>query len=404
MKPWMNLSAAVLATSLLVACGGDGGGADEGAVKPLSQLQPGERFAMETPLLAGGSQISHYVVHGVTPKGELVDSDRPGLVEGVRLSILESVTRDGQSSASAAHPTLMQPQFVNPVTLKQQQQAFYQQLWDALAEHEGTRDPQVILAEIDDLDARIVDLMDDVAASGVTLREYIAFYDRLDSMPGLADKTLAELNLREALSDVDKYSLFEANPPACPAGLARVVSQSGLSSYCRVPSTRKTAQVDPRAKTGLVIDSLTEPNVKGLLDAASTNEQLKDLIYRIQTEHRLRALDSIINTQAAMIQLANQRIVALNQALSENGQDDQRWKTYCAQHPELECVVANAPGFGAATANTVKRRLDELNASVQLGMIAMQSLISRRDEAYELTSTFLRKLQDPKTAIVSNMR
>ena len=130
MKSWIKLSAAGLAVSLLMACGG-GSDTDPGSVTPLSQLQPGERFAMETPLLDGSSQINHYVVHGVTPEGTLVENDRPGLLPGVRVPLLESVTRDGRSSTSV----------VNPETLKQQQQKFYQQLWNATAEHEGTRDP-----------------------------------------------------------------------------------------------------------------------------------------------------------------------------------------------------------------------------------------------------------------------
>ena len=164
MKSWTKLSVAGLAASLLIACGG-GSDTDPGGVTPLSQLPLGARFAMETPLLDGGSQINHYVVHGVTPEGALVETDQPGLLAGVRVPLLESVTREGRSSTSVA----------NPETLKQQQQKFYQQLWNATAEHEGTRDPQAILAEIDDLETRIVDLMDDVAASGVTLKEYIAF-------------------------------------------------------------------------------------------------------------------------------------------------------------------------------------------------------------------------------------
>ena len=250
MKSWIKLSAAGLAVSLLMACGG-GSDTDPGSATPLSQLQPGERFAMETPLLDGSSQINHYVVHGVTPEGTLVENDRPGLLPGVRVPLLESVTRDGRSSTSVA----------NPETLKQQQQKFYQQLWNATAEHEGTRDPQAILAEIDDLDTRIVDLMDDVAASGVTLGEYIAFYDQLDAIPELAGKELAELNLREALSDVDKVSVFKTALRECPAGLIRVISQSGLTSYCRVPSTTRTALAALPTKAGNPLAALPEPSV-----------------------------------------------------------------------------------------------------------------------------------------------
>ena len=391
MKSWIKLSAAALAASLLVACGGNGG-ADDGAVKPLSQMQPGERFAMETPLLAGGSQISHYVVHGVTPKGELVDSDRPGLVDGVRVSILESVTRDGRSSTSVA----------DPATLQKQQQAFYQQLWDAMAEHEGTRDPQVILAEIDDLDARIVDLMDDVAASGVTLREYIAFYDRLDAMPEFAGKELAELNLREALSDVDKYSVLEAAPPACPAGLTRVVSQSGLSSYCRVPSTRKTASADPHTEASSVLAALPEPNLRALIDAAPTELDLANRLVVLQLE-RLKNLEAHLRAVIEQTQIAAARVEQLQQALRENGEDDQKWKTYCAQHTELGCVSDDTPRFGVLMTTRVKGMLDSLSTTSQMDMLKLQILISRRNEAFDLINAFNKKMQDLRSAILTNL-
>jgi len=402
MKSWIKLSAAALAASLLVACGGNGG-ADEGAIKPLSQLQPGERFAMETPLLAGGSEISHYVVHGVTPEGELADSDQPGLVEGARVSILESVTRDGRSSTSVANPALVQPKSVNPATLQKQQQAFYQQLWDAMAEHEGTRDPRVILAEIDDLDTRIVDLMDDVAASGVTLREYIAFYDRLDAMPEFAGKELAELNLREALSDVDKYSVFEATPPACPAGLTRVVSQSGLSSYCRVPPTRKTAPADPRTQASSALAALPEPNIRALINAYRTETDLNTLMLSVFVEHT-EDLRVLLKAEVDRARITTARIEQLERALRENGQDDQQWKTHCAQYPELNCVSVDTPRFGAVMTNQVREMLDSLYGVSKMDMLRLQNLTSRYEETFDKFSTFVKQSQDAKTAIVSNLR
>ncbi|WP_306553925.1 hypothetical protein [Acidovorax sp.] len=388
MKSWIKLSAAGLAASLLLACGG-GGDTDPGGVTPLSQLQPGERFAMETPLLPSGSQLSHYVVHGVTPEGVLVESDRPGLLAGVRVPVLESVTRDGRSSTSVA----------NPDTLKQQQ-AFYQQLWNSTAEHEGTRDPQAILAEIDDLDTRIVDLMDDVAASGVKLKEYLAFYDRLDAIPELAGKELAELNLREALSDLDKVSVLKPTPAKCPDGQILVISQSRLFSYCRVqrPPTWKALAALP-TKAGNPLAELPEPSVSAVL--AENDSQA--LILAVARDRKF-AMEAQLHSQQKEFQEAQKRAAQLLSALSQNRNDDQKWKTYCAQHPDLRCVSSDTPNFGAVMAQRVQEMLDAMQSTSQMDMLRIQALISRWNEAMDMISNLLRKMQDAKLAVTINMR
>ncbi|MFD1709516.1 hypothetical protein FVQ98_10105 [Ottowia sp. GY511] len=190
MARWANWCAAALVAGAMAGCGGDGDRDGGAAVTPLSEMRPGEKFATETPLLAGGSQVSHYVVYGVTPQGALVDSDQPDLLAGERVPILEFVERDGRRSDTLAAPQ-EQAKILDPTKLQRIQVEFYQQLWDAVAEREGTRDPQAILAEIDDLDGRVVDLMDDVDASGVTLPQYLAFYDLLDEMPAFANNASA---------------------------------------------------------------------------------------------------------------------------------------------------------------------------------------------------------------------
>lgn len=392
MKSWIKLSAAGLAVSLLMACGG-GSDTDPGSVTPLSQLQPGERFAMETPLLDGSSQINHYVVHGVTPEGTLVENDRPGLLPGVRVPLLESVTRDGRSSTSVA----------NPEILKQQQQKFYQQLWNATAEHEGTRDPQAILAEIDDLDTRIVDLMDDVAASGVTLGEYIAFYDQLDAIPELAGKELAELNLREALSDVDKVSVFKTALRECPAGLIRVISQSGLTSYCRVPSTTRTALAALPTKAGNPLAALPEPSVSALIDAAVTANDLKALLIAVALDRQIAA-EAQLSTLLAEMRKGQEQDDQLRDALRQNGDDDQKWKTYCTQHPELQCVSSDTHRFAERMISRINGMLDERNMTTQMDLLELQYSLSRRNTAYEMVANVLRKIVDGRTAVITNMR
>ena len=393
MKSWIKLSAAGLAVSLLMACGG-GSDTDPGSATPLSQLQPGERFAMETPLLDGSSQINHYVVHGVTPEGTLVENDRPGLLPGVRVPLLESVTRDGRSSTSV----------VNPETLKQQQQKFYQQLWNATAEHEGTRDPQAILAEIDDLETRIVDLMDDVAASGVTLKEYIAFYDRLDTIPEFAGKELAELSLREALSDVDKVSVLKSTPTKCPAGQILVIAESKLFSYCRVqrPPTWKALAALP-AKANNPLAALYEPSVKAMIDALGAENDLKALLIAAALD-RQTAAEAQLSTLLAEMRKGQEQDDQLRDALRQNGDDDQKWKTYCTQHPELQCVSSDEPRFGVMMAHRTRAMINTLNSIAQMDMLRLQSLTSRLNTSFEMVDNVWRKLIDGRTAVITNMR
>ena len=408
MNRWKHITTLALVAGALVGCGGgDGGskpdGAQSEAVTPVSEMKPGERFSMETPLEVEGSQVSHYVVYGVTPTGALVDSSQPGLLDGVRVSILESVQRNGGDSAVQGSGAST---FVDPASLRRKQVEFYQQLWNAMAEHEGTRDPQAILAEIDDLDGRIVDLMDDVGASGVTLQQYLDFYDRMDEMPAFASKQLPELNLREALAAQDNASVFDETPPACAAGLTRVVSQSGLYSYCRTG----TAQVKAQAKVSTLASSSVlseqgEPSIAGILKSSLSNEELMALMLGMQQE-RSGLLEQQIKAQMEKEQARNARIQDLQQALSQNGKDDQLWRDFCAQKTnlDLDCAGKDASGFGVVMFNQVKTVMDSLSPFQQMDMLRLQSALAKRNEAFEQMAALIRKMQDARTSIIGNMR
>ena len=410
MMRWTHLGTLALVAGALLGCGGGDGaskpeGAQSEAVTPVSEMKPGEKFSMETPLEVKGSQVSHYVVYGVTPEGALVDSNQPGLLDGVRVSILESVQRNGGDSAVQGGSGSAAATFVDPASLRRKQVAFYQQLWNAMVEHEGTRDPQAILAEIDDLDGRIVDLMDDVAASGVTLQQYLDFYDRMDEMPAFASKQLPELNLREALAEQDNASVFDETPPACAVGLTRVVSQSGLYSYCRIAA----AQVKVQAKASMLASSVQsepeEANIAGILKANPTEISIEEMLLQVQ-QRRADLLEKQLRKQMEAMQARNARTQDLQQALSQNGQDDQLWRDFCAQKTnlDLDCTGKDVAGFGVVMVNRVKTMLDSLNPSQQIDMLRLQSLSAKRNEAFEQLTAWMKKMQDVRSSIVGNMR
>jgi hypothetical protein len=52
----------------------------------------------------------------------------------------------------------------------------------------------------------------------------------------------------------------------------------------------------------------------------------------------------------------------------------------------------------------VKARMDSLNGDSQMDMIRMQSLVNKRDQAYEMATNLMSKDQKSKDAIISNLR
>ena len=90
--------------------------------------------------------------------------------------------------------------------------------------------------------------------------------------------------------------------------------------------------------------------------------------------------------------------------MADNGQDDQRWRAYCAQPTELDCQGAAAPGFGQTMAARAKALLDSLKPAEQMEQLRLQSLIARRNEAIEAVAALLRRLSDQRAAVLTNMR
>lgn len=281
---------AVVATSLLLACGG---GNHDDDVASENAFKPGSQFLVESLLPDGQMKVERYLVHGVTTQGELVADQRADLIGGALVPLLESEKSSGKVTVKATTFKASEP-----AALLTQQRAFYKQAWDAMVQIQGRNDPKITFDELDDMDARIVDFMDDAAASGVTLTEYLSFYERLDSIPELARMTYAELNLQEALASVDKVSMFEENPPACPTSLVRVVSASGLSGYCR------SAQLN--VKSAVPTDMPRVSNVRELMES----DNVEDLILRI-TIARTKFLEEKLGEQMKEIEQRNAELTHL---------------------------------------------------------------------------------------------
>ena len=57
-----------------------------------------------------------------------------------------------------------------------------------------------------------------------------------------------------------------------------------------------------------------------------------------------------------------------------------------------------------AAINKVKSMIDTANNSNQMDMLRLQSLTNKRNEAFDLMTNFIKKMQDSRSSIIGNMR
>lgn len=102
----------------------------------------------------------------------------------------------------------------------------------------------------------------------------------------------------------------------------------------------------------------------------------------------------------------------LNQALQAAGINNYTWESQTGQLPNGQKMITGTAVFtGSRTLGDIKgmqqfiqSKLDTLNSSQQLDMMQLQSLSNKRNEAYDVMTNFIKKMQDGRSSIISNMR
>ena len=54
--------------------------------------------------------------------------------------------------------------------------------------------------------------------------------------------------------------------------------------------------------------------------------------------------------------------------------------------------------------NSIKSQIDAANNSNQMDMLRLQSLTNKRNEAFDIMTNFIKKMQDSRSSILGNMR
>ncbi|WP_172195988.1 hypothetical protein [Saccharibacillus qingshengii] len=73
----------------------------------------------------------------------------------------------------------------------------------------------------------------------------------------------------------------------------------------------------------------------------------------------------------------------------------------------LNSQLADAQNNGTSTPQDIanlQAQIDALNNAQQMDMLRLQSLSNKRNEAFDLMTNFMKKMQDSRSSIIGNMR
>ncbi|WP_145336072.1 hypothetical protein [Paenibacillus xylanexedens] len=149
--------------------------------------------------------------------------------------------------------------------------------------------------------------------------------------------------------------LLSSTAVAAIAAVSVVTSASAASSYAIQP-----------------ISSLSSVDISSM--------DIETALMMVQQE-RAKLLDAQLQVQIQAVQNRNQQIADLNAKLQ----------------------VAQQNGDQAAV-QTLKAQIDALSNSQQMDMLRLQSMSNKRNEAFDLMTNFIKKMQDSRSSIIGNMR
>lgn len=121
-------------------------------------------------------------------------------------------------------------------------------------------------------------------------------------------------------------------------------------------------------------------SVSSLSSVNISSMDIETALMMVQQE-RTKLLDAQLQAQIQEVQNRNQQIADLNAKLQ----------------------VAQQNGDQAAV-QTLKGQIDAISNSQQMDMLRLQSMSNKRNEAFDLMTNFIKKMQDSRSSIIGNMR
>ncbi|MCZ1265463.1 hypothetical protein [Paenibacillus tundrae] len=124
--------------------------------------------------------------------------------------------------------------------------------------------------------------------------------------------------------------------------------------------------------------STVNPVGSSAIDLSSMD--IETALMMVQQE-RTKLLDIQLQAQIQEVQNRNQAIAELN--------------------AQLQAAIQNGD---TAQVQKLKNQIDAMGNSLQMDMLRVQSLSNKRNEAFDVMTNFIKKMQDSRSSIIGNMR
>ncbi|MBS4220328.1 hypothetical protein KHA96_18670 [Bacillus sp. FJAT-49711] len=122
---------------------------------------------------------------------------------------------------------------------------------------------------------------------------------------------------------------------------------------------------------------------------------LETALMSVQQE-RVRLLEEQLKNQINEVQKRNQKIGELSEKINVA-------KAELAEIRHAEGPLDKTQEL-EETINQLKRDMDAQSNSQQMDMLRLQSLSNKRQEAFDVMTNFIKKMQDNRSSIIENMR
>ncbi|WP_313893544.1 hypothetical protein [Psychrobacillus sp.] len=169
---------------------------------------------------------------------------------------------------------------------------------------------------------------------------------------------------------------------------------------------------------GATQNSIT--NVSGVSSIPVNNMDLEAAMKAIQ-DQRAQLLETQLKDQISSVQEKNGQLAKLNTSIGEQRQILAQFPTDAVPNSplnddQLEAMkkAMEASGIGTEPPKTkeqldalisqTKGNIDSLSNSQQMDMLRLQSLSNKRNEAFDVMSNFVKKMQENRSSIIGNMR
>ncbi len=150
---------------------------------------------------------------------------------------------------------------------------------------------------------------------------------------------------------------------------------------------------------------------------------LETMMMAVQS-NRAQQLEGQLKDQIASVQAKNQQISKLNELTGALNAAAAKFKSDAKAGDKID-IPADIKTAAASAGVTLpsgfsgtqvtkgdldgfiqqnKSQIDSLSNSQQMDMLRLQSLSNKRNEAFELMTNFMKKMQDSRNSIIGNMR